>query len=174
MLEHSEIQATISLLTFPDYFWLATIMPPFVVRPCTLEDSPGAARNNILAFWPDPSWRAMWQVKTRDYVVEQNIIRYPKFLLADRDHRRHEIAVDEVTGEVVGYTRWVLPDIPNKDLREVWPSARVADVSKEVEDEAAENAKKADWEFDHSFDGPVQRVAAVRKSLFEGKGYLRK
>jgi hypothetical protein len=113
----------------------------------------------------------MWQVKTRDYVIEQNIKRYPKFLLADREHRHHEVAVDEETGEVVGYTRWLLPDIAN--INEVWPSARVADVSKEVEEEADANAKKADWEFDHSFDGPVQKVAALRKSLFEGKGYLR-
>jgi hypothetical protein len=113
----------------------------------------------------------MLQVSTVEHTIEQNIIRYPKFILTDREHRRHEIAVEDATGEVVGYTRWALPEIP--DVRNIWASARVADVDKAVEEEADADAKKSDISFDQSYAEPLERVAAMRKVLFDGKGYLR-
>lgn len=86
-------------------------MPPFVVLPCTMDDGPALARNCVPAFWEDPDWAHIWTNvgKTCEYVTSQSELRWSHNLLLDPDRRRNLKAVDEETGEVVGYVRYIMP-----------------------------------------------------------------
>ena len=94
--------------------------------------------------------------------------------MRDRAHRRHLVAVDGGTGEVVGYGRWVLPCL-GKDggdggcgCEELWREGRVPDVDEETRVEAERESAGADWEVDDlgGLDGPIQGMG---RRLLEGR-----
>lgn len=61
--------------------------------------------------WPDPHWRALFKVGTPlSLVVQETAYRLPYNLITSRSARRHQIAVDDSTGEILAYARWVLPE----------------------------------------------------------------
>ncbi|KAJ9151471.1 Acyl-CoA N-acyltransferase [Coniochaeta hoffmannii] len=161
-------------------------MPPFAITPCTLPDGPQIARNNVLAFWTDATWVQCWRGKPRDYVAAQAAKRGKANLLRDRAHRRHLIAVDEGTGEVVGYARWLLPCSVEATgesegigkhggkgcgCEALWREGRVPDVEEEVRVEAERESAGADWEVDDlgGLDGPIR---GMERRLLEGRRYM--
>jgi hypothetical protein len=61
--------------------------------------------------WPDTHWRALFDVGTTlEQVVTDTAARIPFNLITARAERRHQVAVDIQSGEVLAYVRWVLPD----------------------------------------------------------------
>lgn len=159
-------------------------MPPFKVAPCTLDDAPAIARNNISAFWEDKNWVLLWtrKGKSREYVISQSVHRWPYNLTKDPIHRRHEKVVNVDTGELVGFAVWILPGASGageeksgtgeKEISELWPEAR----GPEVDDETLELLKKrsdeADWEFDHAMDVLDEPGIVLKKRLKGDKRWL--
>ncbi|KAK6955623.1 hypothetical protein Daesc_003265 [Daldinia eschscholtzii] len=115
---------------------------------CTVADAPALARNNMSAFWEDPTWILLWpEGTTLGRLIESATKRYPRNLVTGRDEKRHEKAVDPVTGELVGYARWILPPshFTKEDGSPEWPEAQVPDVSDEEKQRFEEEAKSAWW-----------------------------
>jgi hypothetical protein len=82
-------------------------MATYRIEGCTVDDAAGLAQNNMIAYWTDPTWVLLWEKKSPEYVVAQCAKRFPKNLLADRSHKRHQKVVDVETGQIVGYCRWI-------------------------------------------------------------------
>ncbi|KAK0620093.1 acyl-CoA N-acyltransferase [Immersiella caudata] len=93
----------------------------------TVNDGQDMGRNNIVAFWTDPSWRLGWTIPL-DRLVRCNEMRGSGSLLRDRDTKRHLKAVDE-DGKLVGYVRFKLPD--GDEWRNAWPEAKTPEVPEE-------------------------------------------
>ena len=115
----------------------------------------------------------------------------PHNLLTDTARRRHIKAVDEATGDIVGYIRFILPEIKiegseetgediseeaerrERNLGELWPEARVEDPGEKERKEAEEEFNAADWHPDHSTDELDKPITEMKKKLFERKEYIR-
>jgi len=96
---------------------------PFTISAATPADAPGLAENNMFAFYhTDQHWRAMWGSKPLSEVIEDAAARLPHILVTDREKKRHIKAVDDATGVIIGYARWILPE---DDDRITWPEAQV-------------------------------------------------
>ncbi|MCJ1379693.1 hypothetical protein MMC17_002795 [Xylographa soralifera] len=152
-------------------------MPPFATSPCTVDDGPILGHINVFAFWTDSTWVLIWRDKTVDYVAQQGARRTSRNLLTDTAHRRHQKAVDLSSGAVVGFARWILPDIGTEaaaatNPETLWPGARVPAVSKERQDEAEREFAEADWSFDDELAELDEPVTEMKNRLMEGKGYL--
>ncbi|KJK68016.1 Acetyltransferase GNAT family protein [Aspergillus parasiticus SU-1] len=101
---------------------------------CSIADAPALADNNMSAFWEDPTWILLWPKEIiLDYLISQCAKRYPRSLLNSRKNTRHLKAVDPITGELVGYARWILPDthLVAEDGTPQWGEAQIPDVSEE-------------------------------------------
>ncbi|KAK5120534.1 hypothetical protein LTR85_006190 [Meristemomyces frigidus] len=147
-------------------------MAPFTIEPCTAEDGPNVARNNMIAFWTDPAWVLMWKGRTLDYVIQQASLRGPKNLLTDRARRRHQKAVDSKSGAIIGYARWVLPNAACPE--HYWSAARVPEVTEEQQNDAETKYNHANWSFDRTLDELDDEILKVKERLLEGRDYLRK
>jgi ribosomal protein S18 acetylase RimI-like enzyme len=86
---------------------------------CTVGDAAGVAKTNVAAFWTQTWWRILFDA-TEEQVTQVTTARTPQNLLAQRDVRRHQAVVDEATGDIVGYARWILPAA----LSAEWPEAQ--------------------------------------------------
>jgi hypothetical protein len=113
----------------------------FTISGVTPADAPGLAKNNMSAFYQtDQHWRAMWGSKPLSELIEDTTARLPHVLVTGREKRRHVKAVDDSTGAVIGYARWILPD---GDDRITWPEAQVPEPTpQEVKDYLASNKSK--------------------------------
>lgn len=144
------------------------------IRPVTLADSEALARNNISAFWADPHWSLAWKHRTLEYHITQIRKRMPRVLTIDRNGRRHQKAVDPVTGKLVGYARWVLPEshatLP--DGSRVWPDAMGPAVSEEEEAEFRRLAESAHWDPNEESDALSQPALDKKKEILTRKEYL--
>jgi hypothetical protein len=160
-------------------------MPPFIVAPCTLDDGPAIARNNVSAFWEDNSWAQTWirKNKTREYVISQGAQRWPYNLTKDPIHYRREKAVDVSTGELVGFASWILPgssvtgeeedEAGKQETAKLWPEARVPIVDDEMSELLKKRHEEADWESENIRDlGPA--IKAMRIRLQGDKKWLSK
>ena len=147
-------------------------MTPFTIDSCTIDDGPAIAYNNISAFWTDPNWVLLWRGKTLDHVISQSVRRQPYNLLKDPARYRHLKAVDIMSGAIVGYARWILPEADTED--KLWSSARVPAVSQENEREAKREFDAADWNFDHAMDVLDPPMNEMKHRLMKEKRYLRK
>jgi hypothetical protein len=86
-------------------------MPTWKILPVTDSDGSAVAVNTTHAFWDVPMWRLQWRPEiTLPFLTEQILKRQSLRLLRERDTLRHLKAVDPETGELVGYSRWRLPD----------------------------------------------------------------
>jgi hypothetical protein len=110
---------------------------------CNVDDAAALAINNVGAFWGQPYWRQIWPADAQlAYITEQSRKRMAAHvLLQDRDERRHEKAVDEDTGVVVGYARWLVPP----PLRSEWIDGQVPDVGENARKALEELADTAVW-----------------------------
>ena len=147
-------------------------MPPFAIVHCTVDDGPALARNNMSAFWTDPTWVLIWRGKTLDYVVTQASRRMPQNLLTDTSQRRHQKAVDVNSGDVVGYMRWILPDTSTETPDDMWPAAKVPSVNVNRAREAKREFDAADWSWDHALDKLDEPLTKMKTQLMKQKKYL--
>ena len=116
---------------------------------CTVDDAEALAINNAGAFWGQPYWRMIWPADAQlAYITEQLRKRIAaRMLLVARDERRHEKAVDEHTGNLLGYARWLLPPALRSDGPESeWAEGLVPDVDVETRKALEELADSAWWE----------------------------
>ncbi|THY13995.1 acyl-CoA N-acyltransferase [Aureobasidium pullulans] len=83
--------------------------------------------------WVDPHWKILFEDgTTADQVISETAQRLP-YNLTRRQGKRHQMAVDQVTGEVVGTARWILPEHLRDPKFKTWPEARVPSPS--IEDD---------------------------------------
>ncbi|GAB1319959.1 hypothetical protein MFIFM68171_10169 [Madurella fahalii] len=110
---------------------------------CTVDDAAALAINNAAAFWTQPYWRMIWPADAQLAYITQEMGKRmaARVLLIDHDERRHEKAVDEDTGAIVGYARWLLPPA----LRSEWTEGQVPDVSDKRKKTLEELADSAVW-----------------------------
>jgi hypothetical protein len=153
---------------------------PFTIHPITVSDAIPLARNNCTAFWHQPYWRIMWpkdmQLPFMLAQVEKRITY--TVILNDRDAMRHEKAVDDETGEIIGYCRWMLPEsLVNKGKEAgevVWKERQVEEASEEARKKAQEEMATA-WfepredmgELDGKIDEALARVSGDREYISE-------
>ncbi|KAE8411997.1 hypothetical protein BDV36DRAFT_288268 [Aspergillus pseudocaelatus] len=95
---------------------------------------------------------ASWKIKpcsevTLDFLIEQCAKRYPNILLHSRQEARHQKVVDPLTGELVGYARWLLPSthVTTDDGRPQWIDAQVPDVTEFDKKRFQQIAESAWW-----------------------------
>ncbi|KAI1210763.1 acyl-CoA N-acyltransferase [Annulohypoxylon truncatum] len=123
-------------------------MASWKIEGCTVADAPALARNNMSAFWEDPTWILLWPKEiTREFLIKQGEKRYPRLLLRDREVTRHQKAVDPATGALVGYARWILPAGRSTaaDGSPEWASAQAPDVGDDERRRFEELAESAWW-----------------------------
>lgn len=83
--------------------------------------------------WPDIHWRNLWEAGTTEQAaITTNAARLPRNLISNRHAKRYQMAIDDATGEIVAYCRWVLPDALRKTGETVlWEEAQVKQVTVE-------------------------------------------
>ncbi|KAE8548901.1 hypothetical protein TMatcc_010238 [Talaromyces marneffei ATCC 18224] len=76
----------------------------------------------------DPHWAHLWEDPSSETIIAKATDRVPWNLVTGRDIKRHQKVINRVTGQVVGYARWILPPILAKN-NDVWLEAQVAEVT---------------------------------------------
>lgn len=150
-------------------------MAAWKIRGCTVADAPAIARNNMSAFWEDPTWILLWpEHVTKEFLIEQATKRYPRSLIRDHAVNRHQKAVDPVTGTLVGYARWVLPEGHQLDEsgQPTWPEAQVPAVSVEEEEEFRKLAESAWWEGRSGMSGLDDKNEVVMDRIMAERPYI--
>lgn len=89
-----------------------------------IEDAALLARNNAAAFWQQPWWRMLRGSRTQESLALAMESRLPWNLVRQRAVQRHQRVVYTLTGDIVGYARWILPE----SLASEWTSAQVPEV----------------------------------------------
>ncbi|KAK1714378.1 hypothetical protein BDP67DRAFT_589780 [Colletotrichum lupini] len=132
-------------------------------------------RNNIPAFWADPHWQLAWCHRTLEYHIMQIAKRTPRNLISDPDTKRHQKAVDSVTGRKVGYARWILPASHAKSIggAPAWPDAVVPSVSQEEEAEIQRVAVTAHWDPNEESDDLLVPIREAEDEILSRRAYMR-
>lgn len=153
-------------------------MPRWKIERCIVIDGSALARNNISAFWEDPTWVLSWPNITQEFLIEQSIKRQPRNLLRDRQKTRHQKAVDPTTGAIVGYARWVLPPshFTAADGRPEWAEAQVPDVNEDEKKHFKDLAESALWSAiaRHDVDVMDDKNVAIMNAILAEKPYISK
>jgi len=142
---------------------------------CTVNDAAALAVNNVGAFWGQPYWRMIWPADAQlPYITEQMRKRMAtSVLLKDRDERRHEMAVDEDTGAVVGYARWLVPP----PLQSEWTDGQVPDVEDNAKKALEELADSAVWNVgagtNINTDVLDAKIAATKRRILAEREFIR-
>ncbi|THZ83055.1 acyl-CoA N-acyltransferase [Aureobasidium pullulans] len=120
--------------------------------------------------WVDPHWKILFEDgTTADQVISETAQRLP-YNLTSRQDKRHQMAVDHVTGEVVGTARWILPEHLRDPKLKTWPEARVPSPSieddekfrKDFEDATDEEGriKHLRWDLMEVRNTPLEEIDA--------------
>ena len=150
-------------------------MPSWLISGCTTHDAAALAYNNISAFWTDPTWRLLWpETITLEYLIEQSSKRQARNLIRDREATRHLRATDPVTGALVGYARFVLPETCylDDDATPPWPEAQVPDVSPSEKQVFDKHAQSAWWEGRKEISSIDDKNDDVLQRLLRQKSYI--
>lgn len=150
-------------------------MPTWKILPCTSSDGKPIAINTTHAFWDAPMWRLQWRPDiTLSFLTEQLIKRQPLRLLRERDTLRHLKAVDPETGELVGYSRWRLPDnhVLTSSGEVEWKEAQIPDVSAETRKELEEAARGVWWDPRTDVDVLDEDNGRVKGEVVKGREVL--
>ncbi|KAK9421215.1 putative N-acetyltransferase domain-containing protein [Seiridium unicorne] len=160
-------------------------MPTYKIERCTVEDAAGLARNNMSAFWTDPTWILIWEEgRSRESVIEASTgsslsvsaletwfltpdnsqIMFEEEITDSRAHKRHLKAIEVETGTIVGYVRFVLPDRLSGD----WLDAQTPDATAEEKEEFAQRSARADWTFREG-PGNIDEPVGVIKEKYRGR-----
>lgn len=146
-------------------------MPTYEIEYCSVEDAAGLARNNMSAFWTDPSWILIWEKdRALESIIEACTQRMPNNLLSDGAHKRHLKAVEVETGIVVGYARFLLP----ARLAGEWLEARVPDVAADQKKEFDKLYARADWTFRPNVGDMDRDVGPIMDKHLGSKEYIRR
>ncbi|KAJ0306302.1 hypothetical protein COL5a_003711 [Colletotrichum fioriniae] len=106
---------------------------PFTVSTVNYDDAAEVSKNNMKTFYhTDTHWRALWKPTPLNEIIEGATARMPHRLAGGREKKRHQKAVDDDNGEVVGYARWILL---GDDDRISWPEAAVRGLKQDEADE---------------------------------------
>lgn len=62
------------------------------------------------AFYQDAHWASLWKGVTLENIIYDCARRLPWNLVKVTSTKRHRKVVDDATGNVVGYARWIIPD----------------------------------------------------------------
>jgi len=152
-------------------------MAAWKIEHCTVADAPALARNNMAAFWEDPTWILLWSKDiSLEFLIEQSTKRQPRNLLREREGTRHQKAVDPTTGTVVGYARWILPscNFIAKDGGPEWAEAQVPDVSDDEKKHFKELAEGAWWNGRSDMSGLDNKNYVVMNRILAEKPYMSK
>ena len=103
------------------------------IDPTIDETASALATVMISSRWPDIHWRNLWEAGTTSQAaITTNAARLPLNLISNRVAKRHQMAIDDATGEIVAYCRWILPENLQKiDGEVLWEDAQVKEVSAE-------------------------------------------
>jgi hypothetical protein len=83
----------------------------YIVDSVATSDAPGVARAMFSAFWEDPHWRRLWATETNlEEIIRDCTERLPWLLIGSREIKRHLKVVDTTSGEIVGYSRYIVPE----------------------------------------------------------------
>ncbi|KAI0412000.1 acyl-CoA N-acyltransferase [Xylaria grammica] len=151
-------------------------MAAWKIERCTVEDAAALARNNMSAFWEDPTWILLWpEGTTREFLIEQCAKRQARNMLRNREQMRHLKAVDPETGKIVGYARWELPPghTVAHDGEAQWDEARVPDVSDGEKRGFEELALSAQWNARSGVSGMDDKNYAVMNPILAEKRYIK-
>ncbi|KAF2964112.1 hypothetical protein GQX73_g9475 [Xylaria multiplex] len=151
-------------------------MTTWKIERCVVGDAASLARNNMSAFWEDPTWILLWpEGTTREFLIEQCAKRQANNMLRDRERTRHLKAVDPSTGKIVGYARWILPrnHTTAHDGRPQWDEAQVPDVSDDEERKYEELALSAQWKGRSGVSGMDDKNYAVMNPILAEKPYIK-
>jgi hypothetical protein len=149
-------------------------MAAYEISPCIVADAAALSRNNMSAFWEDPSWVLSWRHTTLEEHIVTSAKRYPRRLISDRMTSRHQKAVDPKTGRLLGYARWVLPDsyATIADGEPAWPEAIVPAVGPEEEAEIRRVAEATLWNPNLESDPLDTAVGKLKKEIMGRKPYM--
>ncbi|KAI1388509.1 acyl-CoA N-acyltransferase [Hypoxylon trugodes] len=151
-------------------------MATWKIEGCTVADAAALSRNNMSAFWDDPTWILLWPKDiTREFLIEQVAKRYPRMLTNDREEKRHQKAVDPNTGALVGYARWILPPshFNAKDGGPEWPEAQTPEVTDEEKRQFEELAKSAWWGGRRDMSGIDDKNDVVMDRILAERPYIK-
>lgn len=70
----------------------------------------GLADTMMRAFYQDAHWASLWKGVTLDTIIYDCARRLPWNIVKVTSPKRHRKVVEEATGNVVGYARWIIPD----------------------------------------------------------------
>ncbi|KAI2613451.1 acyl-CoA N-acyltransferase [Hypoxylon sp. NC1633] len=150
-------------------------MAPWQVLPCTVADADALARNNMCAYWEDPTWILLWPKDMKqEFIVEQCAKRMPRNLLRNREATRHQKAIDPASGAVVGYARWILPSTRtvSEQGEPEWIEGQVPDVSVEERTTFESLASTAWWEPRDDMGGLDAQNTVIRDRILAEKPYI--
>jgi len=83
----------------------------YVVQSVTTSDAPGVARAMFSAFWQDIHWQKLWAADMDlEAIIKDCAERLPWLLISGRNVKRHLKVVDTSSGEIVGYSRYIVPE----------------------------------------------------------------
>lgn len=112
----------------------------------------------------------MWGDHTCEYVTAQHAQRLPHTLLNQRLTARHEVAIDDSNGRIVGYARWRFPE--DSKYHDAWPEAMIPSVSPEEFAQAKQSYDEAWWEPDQILDHLDRPAEEMKMKLMRKKEYL--
>ncbi|KAK0630337.1 acyl-CoA N-acyltransferase [Bombardia bombarda] len=151
-------------------------MATWTIKGVTTDDAIAVALNNGRAFWHQPMWRMVWPKDiTREYLIEQLTKRMPMRLLRDRDAFRHQKAVDNETGALLGYARWKFPEslvAAGKDGKVEWAEAQVPEVSADQEKAFKERQDSAWWKPSEEMNAVDTGAQEVKERILGEKEYI--
>ena len=109
---------------------------PYIVQPIDPEkDNQGLSQAMMTAFIQDPHWALLWPGMSLEQIIDGSIHRLPQNLISGRERKRYQKVIETGTGEIVGYSRWLLP--PRLQGREAggkatfWPEAEIPEPTPE-------------------------------------------
>ncbi|KAH0155213.1 acyl-CoA N-acyltransferase, partial [Aureobasidium melanogenum] len=97
----------------------------------------------VSARWKDPHWVALFRSDISSArVTSETAKRLPWNLITGRASKRHQVAINNATGEVLAYARWILPEHLTSADPVVWPEAQVREATEEEKSEFEKMSKE--------------------------------
>ncbi|KAJ3494584.1 hypothetical protein NLG97_g3984 [Lecanicillium saksenae] len=129
-----------------------------LVTHCTVDDAVGLSHAKIESFAREPWWTSEFPPDRTESILESMILREPYNQLTGRNIRRHQKVIHVPTGEIVGYSRWFVPN------PEDWIEAQTPAVSEEDEARFKSQYDEAYWNFVEDGLGTDDHVSAWREA----------
>jgi GNAT superfamily N-acetyltransferase len=129
---------------------------PYEIRTPNASDAAGIAKVQVHAFYQDPHWACNWPNMTLEEIAQGTFNRLPFNFSRSRDTVRHQIVIDNTTGEIVGHAKWSFLNVNN--AAELWAETQVAEVT-EAEKKVYEERSKLGLDEKGGHKGAVRLVS---------------